>query len=576
MGTLSVVASTEVWNEVVFLSTLAVGGVLALVALLRLATFSWRDSSIAGAMWLISGVACTLLYAVLAVGFSHSGTPIMLASATVTGSLLLLLLPGLEPRNKRARWWVPYLAWLCFWATALIGWRSGWLGLLTVTLPALLIAACGLFFVAGFLLPFPEPALYRGKRPARDAGGLPTLRQETLDFLDLFRYPRQNQEARNRLINQRRRALRCLLTYTLGTNHPYYVVVDGKTADRNEQTLSWETGEDELIKRVDGDNFGAFLSGPGIVLTGCDHAVAFSTGLKFKGARGPGVILTSTGDRPAQVIDLRHHFSTFPVEAWTKDGISIRVSAYIPFRIGAGHDRAGLGKAFPYRSSDVFRAIHAQVVEGTDPAQAVEDPVERKWYDLVSVAGKRVLRDIISRYEFDGLYAPFEWHEDPSKDPRSTITKELQEGLRRVLPDWGIQLLGAEIGDLMPTDPRVQEQRVEAWRADWTRKIMQKKSAGQARRLRVVETARAQAQIDVITTIGKRIDHLRSTGTPISMDAVARYFIQVLEELAGKPALRELLPGDMNAIIRQANRAVESGPPGLQGEQPDAAVHTGE
>jgi hypothetical protein len=576
MGTLSAVASTEVWKDVVFLSTLTVGGVLALVAFLRLATFSWRDSSIVGAMWLISGVACTVVYAVLAVGLSYSGTLVMLASAAVTGSLLLLLLPGMEPRNRRARWWVPYLVWLHFWVTALIGWRSGWLGLLIVTLPALLIGACGLFFVAGFLLPYSEPALYRGKRLARDAGSLPTLRQEVQDFLDLFRYPRQNQAARSRLISQRRKALRCLLTYSLGTNYPYQIVVDGKTADRTDDTLSWETAEDELVKRVDGDNFGAFLSGPGIVLTGCDHAVAFSTGLRFKGARGPGVILTSTGDRAAQVIDLREHFSTFPVEAWTKDGIAIRVSAFIPFRIGAGQDRAGLGKGFPYRSSDVFRALHAQVVEGTDPAEASEDPVERKWYDLVSLAGRRVLRDIISHYEFDDLYAPFEWHEDPSKDPRSTITKELQEGLRRVLPDWGIQLLGAEIGDLMPTDPRVQEQRVEAWRADWTRKIMQKKSAGQARRLRVVETARAQAQIDVITTIGKRIDHLRSAGTPVSMDAVARYFIQVLEELAGKPALRELLPGDMNAIIRQANRAVEGGLPGLRGEQIDAAARTGE
>ena len=576
MGILNTVASTAIWNNVVFLSTLTVGGVVALVAFLRLATFSWRDGFIVGGTWLVSSVACTLIYTVLAVGFSASGTLVIFVTAAATGSLLLLPFHTLDSNNKRTRWWVPYLLWLYFWATALVGWRSGWLGLLIITLPALLIVGCGLFFVAGFLLPFQEPDLYRGKRPARDAGSLPTLRQEMLDLLDLFRYPRENQEARTQLIEQHRKALRCLLTYTLRTNYPYYVVVDEKTAERTENAPSWLTGEEKLIKRVDGDNSGAFLSGPGIVLTGCDHAVAFSTGLRFKGARGPGIILTGAGDRPTQVIDLREQSCTFPVEAWTKDGIAIRVTTFIPFRIGAGQDKPDLGKGFPYRSSDVFRAIHAQLIEGTDPSRASEDLVVRKWYDLPSVAGERVVRDIISHYEFDDLYAPFEWHEDPSKDPRSSITEELQERLRSVLPDWGIQDLGGDIGDLIPTDPRVQEQRVEAWRADWTRKIMLKQSAGQAKRVRIVETARAQAQIDVIMTIGKRIDHLRSTGTPVSMDAVARYFIEVLEEWAGKPALRRLLPRDMNAVIQQAHRAVEGGPLGAQGEQTDAASWTGE
>jgi hypothetical protein len=40
--------------------------------------------------------------------------------------------------------------------------------------------------------------------------------------------------------------------------------------------------------------------------------------------------------------------------------------------------------------------------------------------------------------------------------------------------------------------------------------------------------------------------------------------------------LRELLPGDMNAVIQQANRAVESGLTGGQGEQTDAAARTRE
>ncbi len=559
----------EILNDISILVTVVVGGTVATVAFLGLAMFSRRDGLMVLTIRLIVGAFCALVYLGLAMRFSLSGPMVVFLSALIAEPLQIPLSYVWMPTNKWFRRWVPCVVWLYLWVTALIGWRSGWLGLLIVTLPALLIAGLGLFFVAGYLLPFPKQDLYRGKHPAPGARGIPTFGQEIRDFLDLLRYP-QNREARKQCIEQRRKALQCLLTYTLGTNRPYYVVIDEKIAERAEGTTTWLTEEEKLIQRVDGAIFGEFLAGPGIVLTGCDQAVAISTGQKFKGAKGPGIVFTGYTDLPAHVVDLRVQLCAFPVEAWTKDGIAIRVTTFIPFQIGTGKEEPALGQGFPYRSSDVFKAVHAQLMEHVDPSQVPESLEEQKWYDLPRLAGERIVREIISRYEFDELYTPFELHTDLGQDPRSRIGKEMREELNQTLPGWGIQCIGCGIGNIVPVDERVIEQRIEAWRTDWARKIMLQQAAGQARRLRLVEQARAQAQIDIVLAVGRRLERLRAAGGPVPLDAIVLYFVEVLEELAGRSALRKLLPGDMDTIIQRARGAIGRGPAGAEGEQTNA------
>jgi len=290
------------------------------------------------------------------------------------------------------------------------------------------------------------------------------------------------------------------------------------------------------------------MAGPGIILTGCDHAVAISTGIKFKGVRGPGVIFTGMSERPAQVIDLRVQLRAFPVKARTKDGIDIDVFTFTPFQIGTGKEVPALGKGFPYRTSDVFRAVHAQQMVHVDPSQVPESLQKHAWYDLPQVAGQRIVREIISRYEFDDLYAPFDLHEDASQDPRARISAKLAKELERVLPGWGIQRIGSGVSNLMPADERVLEQRIEAWQADWARRIMLRQAAGHSRRLRLVEQARAQAQIDIIMAISERMEQLRSAG----VDGVARHFIEVLERLIERSTLSRFLPRDTDAVLRGA------------------------
>ena len=617
---------------VVPLSLAAVGAV-AVAALLRLATFPWKPRGIKTLLmyWfglnlfpimLLGGIGCAFIYSVLIylVPALKGGLTIFLISLP-TGIIFRFTHKSLAPTNKAFRWRTFYAAWVYCWLAATIGLRYGMTGILLITLPALFLAGLVLFFVAGFILPYPELAVEGAPVPAglaatfgeeikaffalmfrpdyllnveldlqsdleecclsdkfrqkfKDHGitlsdnitieskkesGLWQIRDIDRDQKYIVRkiaktlnvYCPENKKTRKKWFKQRREALRCLLTYAMGTNYPYHVVIDEKIQERTEDDRTWLPWKDKLIKRLDGDAFGDFLAGPGIVLTGCDQAVVLSTGLKFKGAKGPGVVFTGMSDNLTHVIDLRVQLRAFPVTARTKDGIAVRVFTFTPFRMGRGKDEPKLGKGFPYRTSDVFKAIQAQMVEHKDPSQVPENLESHEWYDLPKVIGERAVREAISQYNFDDLYAPFELHTDPSQHPRSKIDKALQKALEQELPKIGLQRVGSGISNLEPEDPRVIEQRIEAWTADWKRKIMLQQAAGQSRRLQLVEQARAQAQVDVIVDIGKRLDALRDDDGLVRMDDVALGCIKVLEGLAQRAAKHGMLPpGDTENVAQ--------------------------
>jgi hypothetical protein len=345
------------------------------------------------------------------------------------------------------------------------------------------------------------------------------------------------------------------VSYALGTNYGYYTVIDEKINERTEEIGTWLTAEERLVQRLEGDVFSEFLSGPGIILTGCDHAVVISSGPTLTGIRGPGLIFTETYERPKHVVDLRVQLRSFEVEAWTKDGIAVRVVTFIPFQMGTGNEKPGLGKGFPYRSSDVYVAVNAEALE-VDLSQKTEGARKHEWYDLPQLLGEPIVRDLISRYDLDDLYAPFELYDDFGEHPRARIARELRGRLDEELPRLGIKRIGGGISNLMPMDDRVIEQRIAAWRADWVQKVMRQRAEGQTARIRTVEAAWARAQVDVIMDIAGRAEQLREKGEPVLTDAILLYFVEVLERQIANSALRSALPRDTSEIVQVLRSAV--------------------
>jgi regulator of protease activity HflC (stomatin/prohibitin superfamily) len=513
----------------------------------------WRSRRLLVFGTLGAFVLCLLLKA-----FGVKGPLILFLLAAATSLRLVAPSLAFETTHQTFRRWVFPAVWLFYWGIASIGWRYSWLGLIFVATPTLLITGAWLFLATGALFPLVPPELYRGSRVPRRMGAVLTLDEQVQDFVDMLRYS-QNREARQEWFAQRRLALRCLVTYALGTNYPYYVVIDEKLRYRTEGERAWLTGKERIVKRVEGDVFGDFLCGPGVVITGCDHAVVLSAGTAFKGAKGPGVVFTWYGDNPTQALDLRVQLRAFPVKAWTKDGIAVTVSTFVPFQIDTGQEQPELGKGFPYRSAAGFKAVQAQMIEHTGPSQMPEDVQELAWYDLPQLIGERAVRDAIARYEFDDLYAPFQLYDDESfqTHARVEIVDDLRKRLDDELPKVGLKRIGGGIGDIKPVDDAVAEQRIQAWKVDWMREVMVRRAEGQNTRLRLVEQARAQAQADIIMQIGSRITQMRRSGEATSLGVVLRYFIEVLEQLLGRSDLRELLPGDMDSILRGLRGAAE-------------------
>jgi hypothetical protein len=413
-------------------------------------------------------------------------SPVFLVVVLAIAIPALLALWFLQPVKKTLA--IPLsLVWLFLWSRLVLGPREYLAGV--VLLLSLVIGSTvfflGLYLTSGFLLPLSE----KGHR------------------VKIFNFLRD---------------------YTLHRNLAGYFVLD-------------EFGEDKVEERVPRGQFSRLAIGPGFILTDCNHAVAVFDGTEFKGVQGPGLIFTGRSEQIAQTFDLRPQLLTFPVQALTKDGIKIRVLALTPFKIDSRGRQPSLGDHLPYNKNAAHRAFLAQRMEHEGLGQTPERMKQRAWYDLPRIMGERILRNIISQYNFDDLYGPHQLNDEP---PRKIIAKTFCEQLCEELKLLGIQLVGGGIDNLEPADPQVYVDRVHNWQADWERRITIRQAKGMTEWLRIVERARAEAQAGLILRLGRQLEELSTARTEFRPEQVLRQLVVILDELMGQPALKQMLPED--------------------------------
>jgi regulator of protease activity HflC (stomatin/prohibitin superfamily) len=169
---------------------------------------------------------------------------------------------------------------------------------------------------------------------------------------------------------------------------------------------------------------------------------------------------------------------------------------------------------------------------------------------------ERTLQNIISEYNFDDLYGPYQPGGEP---PRKIITETFCERLAAELEPLGIQLVGGGISDLEPANPQVYVQRVRSWQVDWTRKIMLKQAEGQAEWLRMVERARAEAQADLILNMGRQLEELSAARTELRPETALNLLVSILDELMRQqPTLGQILPGETLQVLTGIRAALIS------------------
>lgn len=379
------------------------------------------------------------------------------------------------------------VAFLWFWFGAislLIYGHDDWVPLLTIALPSFILFWGGLFLLSGYILP----------------------QQEGIS-------------------DWRRKAFRSLLTFTLGTNYPYYVIEDWK--------------KEPLEPRVEGDITGQFFAGPGVVITSCDHLVTLHSGIKFKGVRPPGLTFTEQYDRIYAVVDLRPQLRAFTVKAETKDGIPVTVLTFVPFRIDAGGRQPQLGASYPFDERAVFRAVYEQPIEHhwrrDDQKRATEELDRVDWDDLIPIMAPPIVKSVIVEYTCDELCAP--------GDPRVEIRQEILTRLKKALGPSGIQIIGGGISNIVPADKdedgesKVIKQRIENWKADWRRKIDIELGKGEAEVARQLESVRTQAQIKVMRGVARIL-----ADEAVSEKVIALRLIEAMEEMTSEKLVQQKLP----------------------------------
>lgn len=455
-------------------TAILIDGVFAFVAVVLAAYLGYFFDKDLGALSLavLTAVASGLrLFAA-----AEWGWPGLLAAMLLVGAVGIVL--GYKLSKRRGAWFVAFLwFWSCVISLIIYG-HNDWVPLFTIALPSLVIFWVGLFFFSGRILP----------------------RQEGIS-------------------DWRQKAFRSLVTFTLGTNYPYYVIED------------WKKEPPE--PRVQGDINRQFLAGPGIVINRCDHLVAMFGGLKFTGVRAPGLTFTGTYDRIYAVVDLRPQLRAFPVKAETKDGVPVTIVAFTPFRINAGERQPRLGAPYPFDEKAVFRAVHDQPVEhkwGQDgDGRATEKQDQVPWDELVPRIAPPLLKDIIVEYTCDELCAP--------GDPRTEIKQKFKERITKEMEPCGIQVLGGGISNIIPADEGVIKQRIENWKADWQRKIEIELGKGEAEAARQLESVRTQAQIKVMRDVASLL-----SDKVVSEKVIALRLIEAMEEITCQKSVRQKLP----------------------------------
>jgi SPFH domain / Band 7 family len=440
----------------------------------------------------LSGVAC----AICIVGAKLGGKVGLIVAIVVVAALAYGL--GNWLLRRRGAWTLG-VAWVVWCAVCVSGYLMAHLaGLVFITLPAVVLFWIGAYWLAPKLLPL------RDKAPLSD----------------------------------RLKSLRALLTYTLGTNYPYYTIENRKAT-----------------MQVKGNPFQSLFAGPGIIITSCDHTVIITNNFNITQIPDPGLIFTGRYENINEVMDLRAQLHAFTIEAITKDGIRIKVLTFVPFRIQAG-DWPRSGAAFPFRKSAAFQAVQARLIEPLREQKdgaAVESRQTHAWDETVDIVATRIVRRIIGEYTFDDLCAPYQ----PQREPRNEIIQRLRQDLKNELSTVGIEPLGGGISNLLPADNQLLQQRIGNWQAEWERRITAEIGKGEADYIRMVESARAQAQADMIRTISEGFERA-GPSEQITSEVIALRFVEAMEKMIQSPEVQQALPPASAETVEAMKRSIET------------------
>lgn len=365
-------------------------------------------------------------------------------------------------------------------------------------------------------------------------------------------------------------AYRVLGNYVLGGNVPMMVVRDGRVVSKNSaaKTMAREAKAPPSRLKMEAEETSA-SAGYGVIVGDSTSVLALRTETGITRIVGPrlnergrsvsGVAFTEPEEYLDSIIDLRPQVRLAPVQAQTRDGLTLDMKLIVLFTLRGTQARRmrdllrlrEQGQLWPqpfsWRRSSAHAAIMGRRIDFKD---GKSDRTE--WGDRVLAIAVPRLRQLIGQYKCDELTAPL----TADRHPRFKIRDELLAIVRRELNEAnefaresGLQVLFMAVTVMTPPPP-VLVQRVAAWQREWSKRKTEIMGRAEAEAMLLREQARAQVQGEMTARINDALQEARASGTNNS-DLITLRFLEAMEKMAKDPTTRALLTLDSLKILKQ-------------------------
>ena len=299
------------------------------------------------------------------------------------------------------------------------------------------------------------------------------------------------------------------------------------------------------------------VGGPGWVHIKLGSAALFERVAGPSAVREAGTHFLRRFETLREAFDLREvERSRKEVQVFTKDGLPLILDEVkVRFRLRARGARTP-ENPYPLLPSAIRQAVYTRTVG---------EKGLTNWNDMIVGSAVGTITNWIARRRLDELIPPpVDQDEDaPEAHPEPPYRQSIhqlffQNQTRQRFADMGAEILWVAVGHLRPDpdiDPDVESpeaakghdkihtQMVDTWKSNYQAMVREEQAQAQGYAEWLEETARIQAQVEMIQALTKGLQEAREAGTSIS-DLITLRGVEYLQALAERPALPE--PGKKN------------------------------
>jgi hypothetical protein len=301
---------------------------------------------------------------------------------------------------------------------------------------------------------------------------------------------------------------------------------------------------------LNADGVLARIGGPGSLIIYNDSAVVLERRGVLTRVLGPGFPKIEAFEKIYDIVDLRPKRWVYTVSAMTKEGIPINWDAEVHYQIADGEKESTEENPYPFSEESVFRAATCKWRREAGRDQDMD------WEGRIVIGETEgILRSILARYPLDQLIGTTEVEEQAA---REAVQEELERRLRRaVTPALGAKILRVKL-DNLKVDDAITREWITFWKARWERELAGRSVEGDARSVYMYETAKAEAQMQFIVTIGRALQELEASPGVTPRIILMRLF-SALDRARLAASARVFVPGQALEALDTIKDLLEGG-----------------